>query len=173
MRLSTMRGFMLIEVLVALVLTALALAAWLQAQAMALQQTRINQHRTLAMLLAADMAEILRASPAHASVMEHAADSGAGRAASGPACQPARCDAPAWAAAELQQWRDRVRQTLPEGASQIRIDSLQRSARITLAWREGSAWALTPDRPAYLSCPAQWAAPPGAGLECLLVEVAW
>lgn len=172
MRLSAVRGFMLIELLVALVLTALALGAWLQAQAMALQQSRINQHRTLAMLLAADMAEILRASPAHAPAMAH--DAGpALQSAAMAACQPATCSAPAWAAEELRQWRDRVQQTLPEGSSQIRVDSLQRSARITLVWREGSVWALNPDRPAYLSCPAEWVSAQAAGRECLLVEVAW
>lgn len=173
MRLNTPRGFMLIEVLVALVLTALAIAAWLQSQATALQQTRMNQHRTLAMLLVADMAEILRASPAYAPAMEHAGSPGAVSASPAPACQAANCDAPAWAAAELQQWRDRVRQALPDGSSQIRIDSLQRSARITLAWREGSAWELPTDRPAYLNCSIVGGLLQGDKIECLLVEVAW
>ncbi len=173
MRLNAPRGFMLIEVLVALVLTALAMTAWLHSQVTALQQTRLNQHRTLAMLLVGDMAEILRGSPAYAPAMEHTDSPEAAPASSAPACQPASCDAPAWAAAELQQWRDRVRQTLPDGSSQIRVDSLQRSARITLAWREGSAWDSSPDRPAYLNCSTVGSPLQGDKIDCLLVEVAW
>jgi type IV pilus assembly protein PilV len=173
MQLKHMAGFMLIELLVALVLTALGIAAWLHGQASALQQTRLNQHRTLAMMLAADMAEILRASPAHAGAMDHAGDPATGLAASTSPCQSQTCDAPAWAAAELWQWRDRVRQSLPEGLSQIRVEVPARTAHITLGWREGADQSLVADRPAYLQCPLAWAGLEESGLRCLTFEVGW
>ena len=173
MLLKAARGFMLMEVLVALVLTALGIAAWLQGQASALQQTRTNQHRTLAMLLASDMAEILRASPGQAAAMDHAGSFPAELGSALSACRLSSCDAPAWAVSELAQWRERVSQSLPEGSSRIRIDSLQRSARITLAWREDTGRALPAARPSYLQCPPEWGLRSDDRVQCLGVEVAW
>ncbi len=173
MRLKAAHGFMLMEVLVALALTALGIAAWLQGQAKALQQTRMNQHRTLAMLLASDMAEIVRASPAQAAAMDHPGSFPMQLGSALPACQPGRCDAQAWAAVELAQWRERVNQSLPEGSSRISVDRLQRSAGITLAWREAADPALPAERPAYLQCPSEWGLRGEDRVQCLRVEVAW
>jgi type IV pilus assembly protein PilV len=183
-RVNAAHGFMLLEVLVALTLTALGIAAWLQGQATALQQSRTSAHRTMALMLATELAEILRASPAQAPTMAHAGAFAEPLPVSVSACQPSSCDASAWSLAELAQWRDRVRQALPSGSSQLSVDPLARRARITLGWREAVVWELLGQGPAYLRCPASWSSAvltagpvssPSSGslVRCLLIEVAW
>lgn len=178
MRMKAAAGFLLLEVLVALTLTALGIAAWMQGQASALQQSRISAHRTMALMLATELAETLRASPAQAPAMTHAGPFAGVLPAPPAACQPSTCDALAWAQADFLQWRDRVRRSLPSGSSQLSVDPLARSARISVGWHEPAGWAHTAQTPAYLRCPDAWAAPAPApssapAVRCLLMEVAW
>jgi len=167
------RGFALIEVLVALLLTAWGLQAWLQAQALALQQTRLQQHRSVALMLALDLAEVLRASPAWAPAMAHEGRFGAELAASAAACEVGRCEASAWAAAELARWRQQVRQNLPRGSSLLEIDAAARRASITVGWRELSLPQGPGARPAYVQCPAAWSGETDDAPQCLRLEASW
>lgn len=167
------RGFTLIEVLVALLLAAWGLHAWLQAQVLALQQTRAQQSRTVALMLAFDLAEMLRASPAFAPAMAHEGRFGAELAPSPAACQVGACEAAAWAAADLARWRQRVRQDLPQGSSLLEVDAAARMARITVGWRELSLPEGLGPRPAYLQCPAPWNAASDDAPRCLRLEAAW
>jgi type IV pilus assembly protein PilV len=173
LKLASVRGFMLMEVLVSLFLVALGVGAWLNSQAGALRQTRLNQHRAMAIMLATDMADRLRASPDVATSMAFEQGFEAQSQLSVSRCTIETCDAPAWAAADAAQWRLWVRQALPQGASLVRVDALGRRATVTLAWREPGAQALSQEAPATFQCPSQLAPPTGEAVRCLNLGVAW
>ena len=141
-------GFMLIEVLVSLLLLSLGVSAWLSAQAGALRQSRVNQHLNLAMVLAADLADRLRASPGQAQAMASALPA----AAAAATCSLGSCAAADWAAADAAQWRIGLQQALPQGSAQLQIDATGRSGLLTLVWREPGAQELAQDAPSYLRC---------------------
>lgn len=173
LRPASSRGLALIEVLVSLLLIGLAAAAWLQAQADAVRQTRLSAHQTLALVLATDMAERLRASPAVAPAMGFSAPF-AGQASLGTLrCDGSGCDAQAWAAADALQWRELVRDTLPQGSSRVQVDASSRQARITLAWRDPGALDGALARGSAQQCPAELVLGAQDGVLCYTLEVAW
>jgi type IV pilus modification protein PilV len=164
---------MLMEVLVSLLLVALGVGAWLNSQAGALRQTRLNQHRAMATLLVTDMADRLRASPGVAMFLAFEQGFQAQSQLSASHCTVGACDAPAWAAADAAQWRLWVRQALPQGSSLVRVDVSARQATVTVAWREPGAQALNQAASAVLQCPTQLALPEGEAVRCLSLGVAW
>ena len=164
---------MLMEVLVSLFLVALGVAAWLNSQAGALRQTRLNQHRAMAALLASDMADRLRASPGMTASMAFEQGFEAQSALLSSNCTIGACDAPAWAAADAAQWRLWVRQALPQGSSLVLVNSTARQASVTVAWREPGAQALSQEAPALFQCPPQLALPAGEAVRCLSLGVTW
>lgn len=166
-------GFMLMEVLVSLLLVALGVGAWLNSQAGALRQTRLNQHRALATLLAVDMADRLRASANMAASMAFEQSFESQAQLDDRTCTIGVCDAAGWAAADAAQWRRAVRQALPQGSSLVQIDAAGRRASITLAWREPGAQALSQEAPALFQCPSALALPAGEAVRCLSLGVAW
>jgi type IV pilus modification protein PilV len=172
-RASAVGGFMLMEVLVSLFLVALGVGAWLNSQAGALRQTRLNHHRAMAILLATDMADRLRASPQTAASMAFEQGFGAQSPLNLSRCSIGTCDAPAWAAADAAQWRQWVRQALPQGLSLVRVDAAARQATVTVAWHEPGAQALGHEAPTLFQCPAQLALPAGEAVRCLSLGVAW
>jgi type IV pilus assembly protein PilV len=173
LKLVSGKGFMLMEVLVSLFLVALGVGAWLNSQAGALRQTRLNQHRAMATLLATDMADRLRASPGVATSMAFNQGFEVQNQLSASNCTVGACDAPAWAAADAAQWRLWVRQALPQGSSLVRVDVSGRQATVTVAWREPGAQALSHEAPAMFQCPTQLALPVGEAVRCLSLGVAW
>jgi type IV pilus assembly protein PilV len=170
---ASSRGLALIEVLVSLLLIGLAAAAWLQAQADAVRQTRLSAHQALALVLATDMAERLRASPAVAPAMGFSAPFAAQASLSALGCDAAGCDAQAWAAADASQWRELVRDALPQGSSRVQVDASSRQARITLAWRDPGALDSALGRGSAQPCPAELALDAKEGVLCYTLEVAW
>jgi type IV pilus assembly protein PilV len=163
-------GFMLIEVLISLLLLSLGASAWLSAQAGALRQSRLNQHTAQAQVLAADLAERLRASPGQ--VQAVAAQLALPAAASGAACSVGQCDAPAWASADAAQWRAGLQQALPQGSAQLQLDASGRSGLLTLVWREPGAQELGQDAPSIWRCPGDFS-DLAAGWRCLNLGLAW
>ena len=175
MRLKAARGegFALMEVLVSLLLVGLAAAAWLQAQAAALRQTRLSTHQALAMMLADDMAERLRASPASAPALADAASFAAQAAPSVTSCQTGGCDAQAWARADASQWRALVREALPQGSAWLVLDESTRQARITLAWRDQAAADGDPASRSRSGCPPELALGAQEAVLCHTLVIAW
>ena len=165
-------GFMLIEVLVSVFLLALSATAWLSGQASALRQTRLSQHQAVALMLASDMAERLRASPLAAPAMAFSQSFQEQATLTVPSCSPGLCDAAAWAAADTALWRQQVRQALPQGSAVLVVDALARSARITLAWREVSAGDGTDASDSY-PCPVALAVLPADSVRCMSLGVLW
>ena len=106
------RGFMLIEVLVAMLLSAVALLALASANAAALRYTKMSQYRAQALTLAVEISERMRANPAGFAAQAY--DYSASFAAqSGSPDLPAQlctagnsvCSALELAALDLAQWR--------------------------------------------------------------------
>ena len=163
-------GFMLIEVLISLLLLSLGASAWLSSQAGALRQSRLNQHTVQAQVLAADLAERLRASPGQAQAV--VAQLALPVAASPAICSLGQCDAPAWASADAAQWRASLQQALPQGSAQLQSDASGRSGLLTLVWREPGAQELGQDAPSIWRCPSGLMDAAG-GWRCLNVGLAW
>jgi type IV pilus assembly protein PilV len=172
MRMNTQRGAMLIEVLVAMLLSAVALLALASVNAAALRYTKMSQYRTLATLLASDIGERLRANKA--GLAARAYDYGASFSAQSAApslpaqlCASAGsvCTASDIAALDLAQWRVQARQVLPQGSVFLLMQTDAVAADVWLAWRD--PLLAGPDEAPALSteCPAGLAATE-AGIRC-------
>lgn len=166
-------GFMLIEVLVCLLLLSLGVSAWLSAQAGALRQGRVNQHMAQALVMAADLAERLRASPGQAQALASGLALPSAAGAGALACSLGTCDAFAWATADAVHWRAGLQQALPQGLAQLQRDASGRSGTLTLAWREPGAQELGQDAPAYMRCPTGLLGVGNEGWRCLGLGLAW
>jgi hypothetical protein len=92
-------------------------------------------------------------------------------------CEGTVCDAQGWAAADASQWRQLVRDALPQGSTRVQVDASSRQARITLAWRDPGALggavggAIGPG--SAQACPAELALGAQDGVLCYTLEVAW
>jgi type IV pilus assembly protein PilV len=132
----------MIEVLVTLLIISLALlgTAGLQAYSMRLNQG--GQFRSLAVFLAADLAERMEANRASALAGGYAvsstlgADFLAGGAAVSTACVAAACSAAALAAYDLSQWQSAVAATLPQSSWSVAqaLSGSQSTYTVTLNW---------------------------------------
>ena len=146
-------GFMLIEVLVSIGLSAVALLALASLNAAALRYTKMSQYRALATHLASDIGERMRANKGRAA--EGAAEaegfwagdydystSFAGQAATvsapAPSCNTALsvCSTRELANLDLAQWRFQARSVLPEGSVFVLRDSEAVAADVWIAWRD-------------------------------------
>lgn len=143
-RAPTQTGFMLVEVLVSIVLSAVALLALAGVSAMTLRYTKMSQYRVVATLLAAEIGERMRANKAGfmARGYEFSATSFAGQ--SSPAAWPAQgcdsdgsfCTALEIAQVDLAQWRQQARRLLPEGSAFVLLQADAVAADVWLAWRD-------------------------------------
>jgi type IV pilus assembly protein PilV len=137
------RGFMLIEVLVAMGLSALALLALASVNAAALRYTKMSQYRALATLLASDMGERMRANKGAFAAQAYEF-SASFAAQSAPPALPAQlcagaanaCTATELAAADLAQWRGLARSVLPQGSVYVLRQADAGAADVWLAWRD-------------------------------------
>jgi type IV pilus assembly protein PilV len=179
-------GFMLMEVLVALLLAALAGVTWAGLHARALQAGRMGLNGALAAQLAQDLGERLRANRLGAKGLEGepspyqstrswAEQQGHAFDAASQACDgAARMCAPAeFAQADLAQWQAQVQRTLPGGAAFVEVDGLGGWAEVWLAWVDAQAVASDEAPQASGECHAGLAVPPDTGVRCLRARVAW
>ena len=135
-------GFSMIEVLVTLLVISLALlgTAGLQAYSMRLNQG--GQFRSLAVFLAADLAERMEANRASALAGGYVVSSTLGAdflaagAAVSTACVTAACSAAALAAYDLSQWQSAVAATLPQSSWSVAqaLSGSQSTYTVTLNW---------------------------------------
>lgn len=146
-------GFMLMEVLVSIGLSAVALLALASLNAAALRYTKMSQYRALATHLASDIGERMRANKGRAAEGGAAAEgfwagdydystSFAGQAgavsAPTPGCHTAMsvCSTRALAELDLAQWRFQARRVLPEGSVFVLRQSDAVAADVWIAWRD-------------------------------------
>ena len=150
---SDSAGFLLIEVLVSIALSAVALLALASLNAAALRYTKMSQYRAVATLLASDIGERMRANKGRAATGSTTAEgfwagdydyatSFAGQAGtvSPPAlrCNTAGslCSTRELAALDLAQWRYQTRSALPEGSVFVLRQSDAVAADVWIAWRD-------------------------------------
>lgn len=146
-------GFMLIEVLVSIALSAVALLALASLNAAALRYTKMSQYRAVATHLASDIGERMRANKGRAAEGGAAAEgfwagdydystSFAGQAATvsvpAPRCNTAAsvCSTRALAQLDLVQWRFQARSVLPEGSVFVLRQNDAVAADVWIAWRD-------------------------------------
>jgi hypothetical protein len=77
------------------------------------------------------------------------------------------------AAADASQWRQLVRDALPQGSTRVQVDASSRQARITLAWRDPGALGGAIFSGSAQPCPAELALGAQDGVLCYTLEVAW
>ncbi len=171
------RGFLLLEVVISLLISAVGVLALMAVHAATVRHGKLSQHRALATQLTQDMAERLRANKGQALAgaydisQSFGAQAGALPAASGGCDSSAlNCTPLQLAQADLSQWRQRVRAALPEGAVQVLRPAGQMPADVWVAWREP-----VPATDEFLSaakeCPASLLPGAGPGLRCSHVRV--
>lgn len=139
---SAQRGFSMIEVLVTLLIISLALlgTAGLQAYSMRLNQG--GQLRSLAVFLAADLAERMEANKAGALAGDYVVANTTGAAflatagAASTACVSAACSTAALVAFDLSQWQNAVAATLPQSSWTVAqaVAGAQSTYTITVSW---------------------------------------
>lgn len=144
---------MLIEVLVSIALSAVALLALASLNAAALRYTKMSQYRALATHLASDLGERMRANKGRAATGGAAAEgfwagdydyttSFAGQAtavsAPPPRCNTALsiCSTRELADLDMAQWRYQVRRLLPEGSVMVQRQASAVAADIWIVWRD-------------------------------------
>jgi len=147
------KGFMLIEVLVSIALSAVALLALASLNAAALRYTKMSQYRAVATQLANDIGERMRANKGSAAAEGAVAEgfgagdydyvtSFAGQAATlsapGPRCHTALsvCSTRELADLDLAQWRFQARSLLPEGSVFVLRQTTSVAADVWIAWRD-------------------------------------
>ncbi len=146
-------GFMLIEVLVSIAVSAVALLALASLNAAALRYTKMSQYRAVATLLASDIGERMRANKGRAAGGSTTAEgfwagdydyttSFAGQSSNvtPPAlrCNTASsvCSTRELAELDLAQWRFQTRSSLPEGSVFVLRQSEAVAADVWIAWRD-------------------------------------
>ena len=160
-----LRGAALIEVLVSMLLSAVALLALASVNATALRLSKMSQHRANATLLALDLAERLQANPLASGAGHYgfAADwASQGAVPAPPAhCQAAssHCGSADIAALDMAQWRWHVRQLLPQGAVHVQNQPLGQPVTehvdIWIAWQEPAAAGSSVGSPSQTPAPAE------------------
>ena len=178
-------GFMLVEVLVALLVASVAVLALASAHAASLRLGRMSQHRVQAMQLAADLAERLRAHRAGVAGQEGgvspyqlerswAAQQGEAADPLASACDGvlAACSAAQFAQADAAQWRSLLRRTLPSGAALVRVDVLQTQAEVWVAWQDPLPGSLD-EALGAAECPPGLAVDAATGVRCIYLRVLW
>ena len=171
MQLIKPKGFMLIEVLVSIALSAVALLALASLNAAALRYTKMSQYRAVATQLASDMGERMRANKGRAALGGAAAEgfwagdydygtsfSGQAGTVSPPAqlCHTALsvCSTRALAELDLAQWRFQARRLLPEGSVFVLRQGHAVAADVWIAWRDPLV-ASSDEAPARVNeCPS-------------------
>lgn len=185
---SPVAGFMLVEVLVAMLLASLAVMAVARTHAAALQLTRMGQNRVQAAQLAADLAERLRAHPAGtlgawgegvASPYQLSQSWAAQQTVTADplvtSCDGAAttCTPQAFAQADAAQWHQLIRRSLPGGAAQVSMDANLALADVWVAWRDAQPLRADETPLAPAECPSGLALSPGSGVRCVHLRLAW
>lgn len=116
---STQRGFSMLEILIVLVIVAVALLGTAGLQLNAMRLTKGSQFRTQAVFLASDFAERLEANKTEAILGTYAIGQGNTVSTSTVDCVAATCSTPNLAAWDIRQWEQSVSNLLPQASWNI------------------------------------------------------
>ncbi len=177
-------GAALMEVLVSMLLSAVALLALASVNATALRLGKMSQHRAQAALLALDFAERMRANPLAFGAGHYGFSADWASQSTVPApplqCQTAGslCTSMDIAVLDLAVWRWHVRQVLPQGAVHVQNQPLGQAATgqvdLWIAWKEPlaeGAGAASDSSASSTECPAGLGTGSDASVRCSHVRV--
>ncbi len=152
------RGSSLVEVLVALLLSAIGMLGLAGTLAVSIGMAKLGEHRATATLLATDLGDRVRASaqPAREGAYDDTRPFDPSTAADDPeeCAVPELCTSAQRVALELSAWQTRVRQGLPGGAGYVEYDSSTEHVDIWVAWLEHGA---APSPRSVHECPSLFA----------------
>lgn len=144
-KITTCRGFSMIEVLIALIILAVGILGVASLQGNSLRFTHNAQLRTEATSIAQDMAERLRTNRDHALASDgnYRIDLRAGTSTTAGVrdCSTNDCDADQLAAFDIDQWLQAIG-TLPNGMGEVKVDADGRAAEIWVMWDNRSEVGL-------------------------------
>lgn len=165
-------GFTLLESLIALVITAVALLGMIGVQLRSLADTQTGVRRAQAVRLIEDLSERIQANPQALLVLDQYAKAWGARTGNGPACTKDPCDATALAQHDIDQWRQAVKATLPLADATTflvageTVAGTRRQLGVMVSWRENETvradasyrkpWNMssTDSKSAAISCPS-------------------
>ena len=170
MHLTNQRGFSMIEVLVAIVISAVALMALAGVNAASIRYTKMSQYRATATQLASDMGERLRAnkgSPSAGALAATGFYAGDYDYTASFANQATRATLPAElcalassncspadiASLDLAQWRRLVRDQLPRGSVFLLRQAEQSAMDLWLVWADPAVAASDEAPELAMECP--------------------
>lgn len=133
-------GMALIEALVALVVLSLGALALLGVQLRTLADTRTATHRATAIRLIGDLSERINNNPSGLSNLS-AYQSAWGASPSSASCASSKCDAAQLAAADIYEWKQNIKNTLPDGKAAVVLTTSEaglnrRQLGVIVGWRE-------------------------------------
>lgn len=176
--LHTQRGATLIEVLVSILLLALGVLAMAAMQANAVQYGKVSEFRSVASLLANDLADRMRANHPDGQNMSAYNLTNPYSKPTAPPAVPNACDVTnpcafaSMAAYDLAQWQQNVYQQLPEGTAYVSVapnSSQQDAADIWVAWTDPASASSSDNTPAVDNCPTGFKQP--ATVRCMYFHV--
>lgn len=155
------RGSSLIEVLVALLLSAIGLLGLAGAMAASTTMARLSEHRSQAMQLAVDLGERMQAAAEAArdgAFDDPRAFDDVGAPSDDLPCADggALCTAADRAALETARWQDTLLRRLPQGAGHVVFDAGTDHVDVWVGWLETGAQMAVPG--AAAECPETFAA---------------
>lgn len=169
LRIARQGGATLIEVLVSILLLSLGVLAMAAMQANAVQYGKTSEFRSLATLLANDLADRMRANnPAGADMSAYNLTDPYQRPTSAPAeaataCNAAHeCSFAEMTAFDLAQWRRNVYNQLPEGTAFVSAsakDVKPATVDIWIAWTDPASASGSEKTPAVDACPSTFKQP--------------
>lgn len=116
-------GFSMLEVLITLVIIAIALLGTAGLQLYAMRMGQGGQYRTQAIFLASDITERMEANKAEAVLGSYAVAATSAVGAAATLCDGAACSSPQLAAWDINQWGTNLTNVLPQPSWQICIDA--------------------------------------------------
>ena len=111
---ATQRGFSMLEILITLVIVAIALLGTAGLQVNAMRMNKGSQFRTQAIFLASDMAERMEANKAEAILGTYAVAATSAVGAAATNCAAAACNSAGLAAWDINQWGTSITNVLPQ-----------------------------------------------------------
>lgn len=164
------RGSSLIEVLVALTVTAISLLALAALMATSMTLSRHQRHRQAAQWLAEDLAGQMRTNLAAARTGDYTWARDDALPPEDPDCaEPSACTPDEQARIDLAVWLGRVAAQLPQGAAEVRHDPDEQTVDVWVAWVDAG---LPPPTGARQVCPSDWPAGVATPARCVHLRVA-
>lgn len=169
---SRQGGATLIEVMVSALIVAFGILAMIALQANAIRFNKTSEYRSIATLLANDLADRMRVNPDAAVTKDYDLQAVYSRPGSVPArteCgTPLNCSPADLARRDLGEWQRALYFALPGGSAYVHSDATNRSVDLWVAWVDPNEPAAAPAG----ECPADFIKDAAAQPRCMFFRIA-